>query len=394
MGQDGKRSYLEQIYERYHKANRATKSKILDEFCEVCGYHRKHALRLLKRRPRRRKLVQKSKPGRKPQYHQDAILTPLKAVWMASDYVCSKKLVVMLPLWLPHYETHYSPLQDNNRQKLLSLSASTIDRLLKPYRAMTRKRFSTTKPGKLLKNQIPIKTHHWDVSKPGFVEADTVAHCGNSLAGDFAWSLTLTDIKSTWTENRAVWNKGADNILKAIKDIENRLPFPLLGFDCDNGTEFLNYHLIRYFSDRPKERMIQFTRSRPYHKDDNAHVEQKNWTHVRQLFGYDRINNKTLISKMNDLYSNEWCLYQNYFCPTMKLIKKEKINSKYKRYYDVPKTPYQRLLDDDSIPKDKKQELIAIYNSLNPFSLKEQIENKLKTIFKYVRVTPNVRQRI
>ena len=236
----------------------------------------------------------------------------------------------------------------------------------------------------MLKNQIPIRTDNWDITKPGFCEADTVAHCGNSLSGDFAWSLTLTDIFSAWTENRAIWGKGSLGVLEQIRDIEKRLPFTLLGFDCDNGSEFLNYHLIRYFGDRPKSRMVQFSRSRPYHKDDNAHVEQKNWTHVRQLFGYDRFGNKLLVILMNDLYRNEYSLLQNYFCPTMKLISKERINSKYRKKYDFPQTPYQRLLASDYISPETKQKLITTYSSLNPFVLRKNVENKLKAIFRLI----------
>ena len=175
---------------------------------------------------------------------------------------------------LGHYELEYGKLSEEAKSKLLTVSPATIDRLLKPYKIEhKRKGLCGTKPGSLLKNQIPIRTGNWDITKPGFCEADTVAHCGTSLSGDFVWSLTLTDIFSTWTENRAIWGKGSKDVVDQIKDIENKLPFELLGFDCDNGSEFLNYHLIRYVSDRPKARMVQFTRSRPYHKDDNAHVE-------------------------------------------------------------------------------------------------------------------------
>lgn len=173
-------------------------------------------------------------------------------------------------------------------------------------------------------------------------------------------------------------------MLEQIENIEKNLPFILLGFDCDNGTEFLNYHLIRYFSDRPKKRLVQFTRSRPYHKDDNAHVEQKNWTHVRQFLGYDRFENKKLVPLMNDLYSNEYNLLQNYFCPNMKLISKERINAKYYKKYDRPQTPHQRLLTSPDITAETKQKLIVTHALLNPFVLRRIIENKLKTIFNFV----------
>jgi len=227
---------------------------------------------------------------------------------------------------------------------------------------------------------------------PWFMEADTVAHCGNSLAGDFVWSLTLTDYCSGWTECRATWNKGAVGVVEQIKEIERMLPFKLKGFDCDNGSEFLNYHLLRYFQEHSN--VIQFTRSRPYKKNDNAHVEQKNWTHVRQLFGYDRFDNIHLVELMNKLYAKEWSDLGNYFCPTFKLIEKIKINSRYKRKYDTPKTPYQRLLESDAIDEENKTKLKARYESLDPFKLKASVERKLKAIFKLVSVSSNVRLRL
>lgn len=307
--------------------------------------------------------------------------------------MCSKKLKAALPLWLPFYDTAYEPLSPDIKAQLLSMSPATIDRLLKPVRAKAgRKGLCGTRPGSLLKNQIPIRTHHWDITQPGFMEADTVAHCGNSLAGSFAWSLTLTDIMTTWTEIRATWNKGAEGVCAQIQAVESQLPFALLGFDCDNGSEFLNFHLLRYFSDRPKQ--VAFTRSRPYKKNDNAHVEQKNWTHVRHLFGYDRIEDADLVPLMNDLYTNEWSLYQNHFCPGMKLVQKQRVNSKYQKRYDVPKTPYQRLLDSPCIDEDAKHRLQDVHQALNPFILKQEIEKKLTQIFRQIRVTSNVRQRL
>jgi hypothetical protein len=332
----------------------------------------------------------KKRPGRKPVYHSDELIKALKRIWLASDQMCSKKLVAAIPLWLPFYDRE---LSSETVEKLLSISAATIDRLLAAIRIQNHpKGFCTTKPGSLLRNQIPIRTCNWDITGPGFMEADTVAHCGNSMAGDFIWSLTLTDIASSWTECRATWNNGAQGVIEKIKDIEQELPFALKGFDCDNGTEFLNHHLLRYFTDhKPK---IKFTRSRPYKKNDNAHVEQKNWSHVRHLLGYDRLEDPRLVNLINDLYANEWSLYKNHFCPTFKLIKKEKINSKYKKKYEFPKTPYQRLIESDQITKQKKKQLRTCHENLNPFILKQQIEDKLKEIFKLVTVTSNVRQRI
>jgi len=381
MGYNERKAYLEEIRTRYRRACNQSKKKILDEFCTVCKYHRKHAIRLLKKPFRINKPTQK-KRGSKSQYNYPIITKPLIKIWLATNQMCSKKLKVALPLWLPFYD---GELPNEAKTKLLAISPATIDRLLKPSKIKyKRKGLGGTKPGRLLKNQIPIRTDNWDITTPGFCEADTVAHCGNSLSGDFVWSLTFTDIFSTWIENRATWGKGSGEVIEQIKNIEAKLPFKLLGFDCDNGSEFLNYHLIRYFSDRPKEKMVQFTRSRPYHKDDNAHVEQKNWTHVRQLLGYDRFGNKAIIPLLNDLYSKEYGLLQNYFCPSMKLISKERVNSKYRKKYDLPQTPYQRLMLCNDITINTKQSLTDTYNSLNPFVLRKNIESKLKTIFKYV----------
>jgi hypothetical protein len=390
MGKHERQTYLKAIRSRYHRAGKKVKVTILDEFCAVCGYHRKYAIRLLNQRG---KPKTKRRAGRKPIYASPEFLTALKRIWFASDQMCSKKLQAALPLWLPFYETRYKALSQETQNQLLTVSAATIDRRLKRVRVTHgRKGLGGTRPGSLLKNQIPIRTGFWDVSQPGFMEADTVAHCGNSLADDFVWSLTMTDILTTWTENRATWTKGAQGVLAQIQDIESSLAFDLLGFDCDNGSEFLNYHLVRYFSDHPS--IKAFTRSRPYKKNDNAHVEQKNWSHVRQLFGYDRFEDRGLVDLMNDLYANEWSLYQNHFCPSMKLLSKRRVNSKYYKKYDSPQTPYHRVMASDHVSDDAKKALETRHRHLNPFILKQTIEKKLRVIFQHVKVTSNVRQRI
>jgi hypothetical protein len=224
------------------------------------------------------------------------------------------------------------------------------------------------------------------------MEADTVAHCGTSLAGEFVWSLIMTDIHTAWTEGRAVWNKGSQGVIEQVKDIERHIPFVLRGFDCDNGSEFLNYHLERYFAVRKDP--VKFTRSRPYKKNDNAHVEQKNWAQARHLLGYDRIENPDTLPLINDLYANEWSLYQNHFCPSLKLKSKIRIGSRYRKTYASPKTPYQRILESPDISSDVKQTLKLTHGSLNPFQLKKTIERKLNAIFKLVTVTSFVRHRI
>jgi hypothetical protein len=390
MGKNERQAYLKAIRSRYRRARKKTKAGILDEFCAVCDYHRKYAIRLLNQPV---KTGKKRRTGPKPIYASAELLTALKRIWFASDQMCSKKLKAAIPLWLPFYETVYKALSPETQDKLLSISAATIDRVLKPVRvAYGRKGLSGTRPGTLLKTQIPIRTDFWDVAQPGFMEADTVAHCGDSLAGDFVWSLTMTDILTTWTENRATWSKGAAGVLVQIKDVEAELPFDMQGFDCDNGSEFLNWHLLRYFTDHPS--VTSFTRSRPYKKNDNAHVEQKNWSHVRQLFGYDRIEDPGLVALMNDLYANEWSLYQNHFIPSMKLREKKRINSKYYKKYDAPRTPYDRVMASEHVSDEEKERLKTVHQALNPFILKKNIEKKLRVIFKKVKVTSNVRQRI
>jgi hypothetical protein len=224
------------------------------------------------------------------------------------------------------------------------------------------------------------------------MEADTVAHCGNNIEGDYIHSITMTDILTGWTESRATWNKGAEGVKVQVQDIEENLPFPIQGFDCDNGSEFLNYHLYGYFRNRKVP--VEFTRSRPNRKNDNAYVEQKNWTYVRHMLGYERLEDTILVDLLNDLYANEWSLFQNHFCPTLKLKEKIKINSKYRKRYETPKTPYQRIVASAHIQKGTKRRLEDVHLTLNPFRLKKVINAKLKTIFTSVRLSNNVRTRI
>jgi hypothetical protein len=368
-----KREYLLAIWERYQRVGRRFKSKILDEFCAVCGYTRKYAIGLLSRKPRRRR----RKPGPRRRY-DGQVLEPLKVIWLAAEQLCSKRLKAALPLWLPFYEQEHGPLVEPVRQKLLQISAASIDRLLKKERARYRgKGLCGTRPGGLLKHQIPIRTDNDDVDRPGFLEADTVAHCGNSLAGDFIWSLTFTDIFCQWTENRATWNKGAEGVLGQVKDVEANLPFELLGFDVDNGSEFLCFHLWRYLLDRP--RPVPLTRSRPYRKNDQAHVEQKNWTHVRQLLGYQRLEQPELVPLINELYRT-WGLLHNFFCPNLKLLTKTRKGAKTIRKYSPPQTPYQRLLESKHLSQEQKQQLQNRFQQLNPLQLKREIEQKLKLV--------------
>jgi len=378
MSLPSKREYLHTIHGRYQRAGRIHKTRILDEFCAICGYHRKTALKLLNRPllkgPRRR-------PGPTPTYPPALILPPLKAIWLASDQLCSKLLRAALPEWLGFYEQLQGPLDPQVRHLLLAISPAQIDRLLRPLRIRyPRRGLSTTKPGTLLRHRIPPRGGPPDTTTPGHIEADTVAHCGETTAGNFVYSLTFTDLYSGWTELRAIWNKSGQAIRDHLQDIEAKAPFALKSFHADNGSEFLNWPLYEYLTGRRWHR-VPFTRSRAYRKNDNAHVEQKNWTHVRQLFGHDRFEHAGLVPLMNDLYAQEWSQFQNHFRPSLKLHSRDKRGSKTVRRYEKPQTPYARLLASPQISQTNKARLRAEHAQLNPFDLKKNIEQKLRWFF-------------
>lgn len=380
MGIEAKKEYLMAIRARYEKAGKSGKGAILNEFCEICGYSRKYAIRILSR-PAESRI---GKPGPKPTYPPE-VLRHLKVLWIATNQICSKRLKAALPQWLVHYED--SGLSPEHRALLLKMSPATMDRLLSQFRYSHRKGLSATRAASpnLIKSRIPIELIIGrEITRPGYVEGDTVAHCGNTLAGYFVNSLTMTDIFSGWTENRATWTKGQTPVLAAIKEIENALPFGLTGFASDNGTEFLNYEMVKYFR-LNRQTPVEFVRRRPYKKNDNAHVEQKNWTHVRQLFGYDRIEDRAIVDLMNEIYREYWNPLQNFFTPAVKLIEKTRIGGKIKKKYDQPKTPYQRLLDCADLDIESKDKLRAQHQTLNPFVLTQGLRDKLKEFFEKIR---------
>lgn len=373
-----RRDILIAVRERYKKATKKNKTKILDEFCETCSYKsRKHAIAILngQKEPRQRS------PGPKPVYNQNFVFH-LVALWRLMGYMCSKKMVEALPLWIGFYRD--PTFNDGISTKLLSVSSATIDRLLKPYRHGPRRGLSATQGTHLLKNQIPIELFKGNIDRPGFCEADTVAHCGDSLEGAYANSLTVTDIKSCWTENRAIWRKDAESVLAQFKDIEQNLPFLMTHISTDNGNEFLNKLFVNYCHNRGGGR-LKFTRKRPYKKNDSAHVEQKNWTHVRQLFGYSRVEDPAIVVIMNEIYRAYWSPLMNFFNPVMKLQEKIRIGAKIKKKYDLPKTPYQRLMDCEHVPKHMKDQLTARYRAINPFDLKQRLEKRLDDFRKLVK---------
>ena len=384
MGQNSKWEYLKAIYTRYRKASKELRTVILNEFCHVCGYHRKYAIRLLNG-PAPQKPTSARKT-RRPTYPAK-VISALSVIWEAAGYPCSQRLKALLPLWLPWAQKRFS-LSAQLQEQLLSISPSTIDRRLKAKRRLLKKRlYGRTKPGTLLKHHIPIKTDSWDVTTPGFTEIDLVSHSGNSETGEFVHSLNVTDIHTTWVESRAVMGKGQAGVLDAMKEIEQALPFKLLGIDSDNGSEFINYHL-KAFCD---QKQIQFTRGRPYKKDDNAHIEQKNWTHVRKIFGYLRYDALPAQQAMNDLYQNELRTLQNLFLPSMKLIGKVRVGSKLTRRYDKPKTPLERVAACPQADPLKLAELQKLRDATDPFALAKTVDQKLERIYQLAnqRVSPS-----
>jgi len=367
--------YAEAIRGRYLNVSRKEKGRILDEFTNVTSLHRKAAIRLLRRRDQAK---MKRKRGRPRRYGHDAV-NALRVVWEATDRLCSKRLHPFLPEVLETLKRHegiiITPEVD---AQLCRVSPSTIDRLLHPYRRLGgRHPFATTKPGSLLKKSIPIRTFaDWEENTPGFLEIDLVAHCGESTEGFYLNTLSTVDVASGWSECMAVWGKGQQRVRSAIHQVRQRLPFPLLGLDSDNGGEFINHYLYNYCQDEK----ITFTRSRPYKKNDGCHVEQKNWSVVRRLVGYDRYSSKAALEALNRVY-NLTRLYVNFFQPVMKLVYKTRNGAKVHKFYDTAQTPYQRLLSAGILTEGKQQELVSTYHRLNPVLLRRQINENLEQLW-------------
>ncbi len=370
MSAPAKWEYLRAIHARYRQATREDKGRILDEFCGTTGYHRKYALRLLNgpppgvERPRRR---------RRPAPYGPAVTQALAAIWEAAGYPWSVRLKALIPLWLP-WARRRCRLSATVCQQLRAISPRQIDRRLAlTKRQLKTRRYGRTKPGTLLKHHIPLKTDHWDVTVPGFTELYLVAHAGHRADGDFAHSLNVTDIQTTWVETRAVLGRGEARVQTALDEIRQALPFRLRGIDSDNGSEFINDHLYRYC----QAQEIQFTRGRPYKKDDNAHIEQKNWTHVRKLVGYLRYDTPAAVAALNDLYHHELRLFQNLFLPSVKLVRKERVGARLRRRYDAARTPLERVQACPEADATAVAELVVLRDQLDPFVLAEAIDRKI-----------------
>ncbi len=379
MSQRSKREMIEAVRPRYLKATKAGKKQILDEFIATTGYHRKYAIRVLKQGPKPKGL---KKPGRRKVY-EGAVVQALEQIWEVYGRICSRRLQPFLPEGVSVLERCQEISLDTEvKQLLLSMSRATIDRCLKNARfSHPQHGLSTTKPGSLLKQAIPIRTFTpWEEERPGFLEIDLVAHCGQSAEGIYLNTLTATDLATGWTECRALPNKTQAAVSQAIEAMRRDLPFPLLGLDSDNGSEFINDNLYRYCI----AQQITFTRSRPYRKNDQAHVEQKNWSVVRHTVGYDRLETLEELALLTSVYT-DLRLYINFFQPVLKLIAKKRLDEKTVRIYDQAKTPYRRVLALDSLPLEIKARLTAQYVQLNPVTLRTSIDAKVAQLWKIVR---------
>jgi hypothetical protein len=372
VGPQATREYLARMRERYERAGRDAKGGLLDEVCEVMGYHRKAVIRLLRRAapPGRRR-----RRGRRVEYGPE-VVAALRAIWTAAGYPWSVRLKALLPAWVP-WARRRLRLTPATERALHQISARQIDRRLRPHKQELRTRmYGRTKPGTLLKHHIPVQTERWSVTTPGFTEIDLVSHSGNCADGEFLHSLNVTDIHTTWVETQAVLGKSQERVRQALETIAGALPFALRGIDSDNGSEFINDHLYRYC----RTRAIQFTRGRPYKKDDNAHIEQKNWTHVRKLVGYDRYDSPAALAALNVLYG-DLRLLQNLWLPSVKLVKKTRVGSRVRRVYGPPQTPLDRVRACPTADPIKVGELMRIHASLDPFVLAARIERQQERLY-------------
>lgn len=374
---------LAKYRKRYAAAARSERSRILDEFCKVTGYHRKYAMSLLAKPADTPAPVARRRRG--PTYSEAAVKV-LTRIWEAAGYPWSQRLKAMLPLWLPWARKHLRGCTAEIEAELLRMSARQMDRRLAEKKSKLKRRlYGRTKPGTLLKHHIPIKTDHWDVTEPGSCEVDLVSHSGPSASGEFLHSLNLTDIYTGWGETRSLMGKGEAGVVDALDDIRRNLPFKLKAIDSDNGSEFINYHLFRYC----QKHRIQFTRGRPYKKDDNAHIEQKNWTHVRRIIGWDRYDTLEQRDAMNALYKGDLRLMMNLYQPCVKLQRKERVGAKLRRVYDEAQTPLDRLVQacgENALPL-PVQRLLARRQNEDPFALSRRIETKLRTLYESAKPT-------
>ena len=382
MNYANRQCVLQTLRWHYQRAIRkAAKTQLLNHASQVLGLERKYLIKCL--RPGHGKLAAKAKRSRggsaKKYLAKDIGI--IKALWLLAEQPCGKRLHAVLPLWLPAWEREHGALEADVQQRLVSISPAQLDRVLAAFKVRAR----ALKLANQVRHQIPVRTGPWEVHEPGWIEADTVAHCGGSMRGTFAWSLVLTDIATGWTEAGATWNRSDRVVHACITEIEARLPFPILGFDSDNGGEFINEILVRYF--RQRTPAVQQTRSRPYHKNDNAHVEQKNRTHIRALLGQERLQPQAIVEPLQALL-RDWSLWNNLYSPTLKLLDKAPAKTpggKPRRIYEKhARTPCQRLLEHPALSATHRAQLQAQLASHDPILLKARIETQLASLWQSV----------
>lgn len=372
MSKGSRDEIVKRVHPRYLKANKTEKGQILDEFIATTGYHRKHAIRLLKHGL---PAGQRERRGRKRSYSGEAV-RQLATMWEVTGRICGKRLQPFLPTLVAALERHNELcLDEETRTQLLQMSASTIDRKLALFRQGHGQ--TTTKPGTLLRESIPIRTFaEWDDAVPGFVEVDLVAHCGDSTEGQSIQTLTAVDIRTGWTECLPLAHRSQVTVSAAVVDLRSRLPFPLLGIDSDNDSAFINDTLTRYC----RQEQLTFTRSRPYRKNDQAHVEQKNWSVVRRTIGYQRYESPQALALLHTIYA-DLRLYVNFFLPVMMLVGKERRGSKIHKTYDSAQSPCQRAVASDKVSPRVKLRLQQTFLELNPVTLKARIDESLKKLW-------------
>lgn len=371
-----RREILQHMIPQYRKASSVkTKSKLLDAFTTATGYNRKYTMGLLNRAQE----VQPTPQCPRPRHYGPDVQHALFLVWNAANRICAKRLMPFLPTLIEALERHeHLHLTEECRSQLLAMSAATADRLLSSQRKRGQRGLSTTRAGTLLKQQIPIRTfEEWKETQPGFLEADLVAHCGTDIEGGYLYTLTLTDVATGWTECLPLLYRSQETVLAALQQARLLFPFPIQGIDTDNGGEFINEGVITYC----EQAHITFTRGRPYLKNDQCFVEQKNGAIVRQVVGYDRLVGEHAYRQLTELY-RALRLYINCFQPSMKLLSKQRDGKKVRRVYDAGKTPLQRLLLSGVLPAQKQQELIEVAHALNPIRLFHQLEQLQQAVFR------------
>ncbi len=370
--------YAQAVRRRYQAASKKGKGLILDEFCQTTGYHRKAAIRLLRGIPA--KAVSRRGPGCT---YGPRVAWALKELWEASDHICSQRLKPFIPELLPILQRHAElVVEPQLREQLLRVSASTIDRLLKPYRMPSQRRPHTQSQAcHSIQGQVPVRTFgEWRNVEPGSLQADLVAHCGESTQGFYLNTLLAVDVRTGWTSLQAIWGKGQQRVASGVHKIRQELPLPLRAWHTDNGGEFLNGVLFSWC----QREGVRFTRGRPYKKNDQAYVEQKNFAVVRRLVGYDRYCTKEAYQQMQYLYQLVG-LYTNFFQPISKLVVKERTGPKVKKTYDQAQTPYQRLLASQVLDAATGQSLEQLYWRLNPVKLRQQIYEARRVLWKMAR---------